>query len=157
MKNPSQPSVLFVCLGNICRSPMAEGALRELAQKHELALTVDSAGTGDWHIGSPPDARAIAQAAANGVDLSGLTGRQVAKGDFHQFDIIVAMDDDNFRDLKTMRPSDSRAKLLLAFDCVAGRSGESVTDPYFGAASGFQQTWEDVTEIAHALVKRLMK
>jgi protein-tyrosine phosphatase len=92
-------SILFVCLGNICRSPMAEGALRQAAAQRGIDLTIDSAGTGGWHVGDPPDPRAIATARARGVDLSGLRGRVVRAEDFHRFDLIVALDRSNLQGL----------------------------------------------------------
>src|SRR3712207_4597481 len=97
-------SVLFVCLGNICRSPLAEAAFRDEADRLGLAVTVDSAGTGDWHIGRPPDPRAAAVARRNGIDISGLRARQVAPDDFHRFDYIVALDVENLARLRTLQP-----------------------------------------------------
>ena len=155
MSENRKPSILFVCLGNICRSPLAEGALRKAALDKGLEIVVDSAGTGDWHIGSPPDERAIAVAAENGVDIRGLAGRQAVPEDFHRFTMIVAMDDSNLRNLIAMRPSDGTAELVLALDCISGRQGESVADPYFGNAADFQETWRDVSAVADALIKRL--
>ncbi len=99
-------SVLFVCLGNICRSPTAEAVFRERAARAGLAqrIVVDSAGTGDWHVGRPPDRRAIAHAAKRGYDLTPLRARQVAPGDFDRFRWILAMDEANLRDLRALRP-----------------------------------------------------
>lgn len=148
-------SVLFVCLGNICRSPLAEAALRGEAARIGLDLEVDSAGTGDWHIGYPPDPRAIAVAARNGVDIAALRARQVRREDFHRFDHIVALDARNLADLAAMRPADGKAELSLLLDHVAGREGQAVADPYYGAEEGFDVTWAEVTEGARALARRI--
>jgi protein-tyrosine phosphatase len=149
------PSVLFVCLGNICRSPLAEAALRAEAERAGLALHVESAGTGDWHIGSPPDPRARATALRHGIDISGYRGRQVTAADFHAFDHIFALDGDNLKNLRRIAPADGTAKLGLLMDLVPGREGSGVTDPYFGDDAGFEITWDDVTRAAQALVQRL--
>ena len=148
-------SVLFVCLGNICRSPLAEAALRAEAEKAGLTVKVDSAGTGDWHVGSPPDSRAQAVALRNGIDISTYRGRQVTVRDFHRFDHIFALDAENLENLRRIRPSDGIASLRLLMDLVPGREGTSVTDPYFGEDEGFDETWSDVTSAAKALVERL--
>jgi protein-tyrosine phosphatase len=148
-------SVLFVCLGNICRSPLAEAALRHEAEKLGLDLEVDSAGTGDWHIGYPPDPRAAAVAARNDVDISNLRARQVGPEDFRRFDHIVALDAKNLRDLERLRPADAKAELSLLLDHVDGRKGEAVADPYYGEDSHFDVTWADVTAGAEALARHI--
>lgn len=149
------PSVLFVCLGNICRSPLAEAALRAEAECAGLEIEIDSAGTGDWHLGYPPDPRATAVAAKNGFDIAHLRARLVTSDDFARFDHIVALDAKNLADLKAMRPPGSRAKLSLLLDHVAGREGEAVADPYYGDESGFDLTWADATEGARGLLRRI--
>jgi protein-tyrosine phosphatase len=148
-------SVLFVCLGNICRSPLAEAAFRAEAERLGLDVEVDSAGTGDWHIGHPPDRRATAVAAKNGVDISHLRARQVTAEDFYRFDHVVALDAQNLADLQAMQPPASRARLSLLLDHVDGRAGEAVTDPYYGQADHFDTTWADATEGARALARKL--
>jgi protein-tyrosine phosphatase len=145
-------SVLFVCLGNICRSPLAEAALRAEAEKAGLDLTVDSAGTGDWHIGSPPDRRAQAVALRHGIDIGGYAGRQVRAEDFRRFTHIFALDADNLKNLRRIRPSDGTAQLRLLMDMVPGREGTGVIDPYFGDDAGFDLTWDDVTCAAKAII-----
>src|SRR3712207_1035358 len=125
-------SVLFVCLGNICRSPLAEAAFRREAERLGLEVEVDSAGTGEWHIGRPPDPRAIAVAARNGVDIAHLRARQVSAVDFQRFDHIVALDTQNLANLRRMAPPGSSAELSLLLDHVDGREGEPVADPYYG-------------------------
>ncbi len=148
-------SVLFVCLGNICRSPLAEAALRTEAERLGLSVEIDSAGTGDWHVGRPPDPRAAAVASRNGVDISHLRARQVTPGDFRRFDHIVALDGDNLAALERLRPADGKARLSLLLDHVEGREGEAVADPYYGGAEHFDVTWRDVTEGARALARKI--
>lgn len=151
------PSILFVCLGNICRSPLAEAAFREEARRLKLDAITDSAGTGNWHIGSPPDPRAQAVALKNGVDISGLRGRQVKPADFRRFTHLVAMDHDNLANLRRIAPPDATAKLSLLLDHVEGRAGQAVADPYYGEDDGFDVTWADVTAGARALAGKLLR
>ena len=148
-------SVLFVCLGNICRSPLAEAAFRAEAERLGLDVEIDSAGTGDWHIGHPPDRRAAAVAKRNGVDISHLRARRVTAEDFRRFDHIVALDAQNLSDLEAMRPADAAAELSLLLDHVDGREGEAVADPYYGEEEHFDLTWRDVTEGARGLARRI--
>ena len=149
------PGVLFVCLGNICRSPLAEGALRAEAARLNLDLTVDSAGTGNWHAGEPPDERAQRTALRNGVDISGLRARQVRGEDFHRFHHVIALDHDNLANLRRLAPADATAELSLLLDHVEGREGQAVIDPWFGDEAGFATTWAEVTAAARALAGRL--
>ena len=159
----SQPSVLFVCLGNICRSPLAEAALRAEAVAAGLAITIDSAGTGGWHAGEQPDARAIAEAARHGIDISGYRARQVQREDFQRFGHIYALDQQNLRDLHRIQPKGFMgrpalghgARLSLLMDLVPGREGMAVIDPYGGTAEDFATTWADVSDAARAIVVRL--
>ena len=148
-------SVLFVCLGNICRSPLAEAAFRREAARLGLDVEIDSAGTGDWHIGYPPDPRAAAVAQRNGVDISHLRARLVSADDFRRFDHIVALDSNNLRDLERLRPADGKARLSLLLDHVHGRKGEAVADPYHGDDSHFDAAWRDVSAGAEALARRI--
>jgi protein-tyrosine phosphatase len=149
------PSILFVCLGNICRSPLAEGALRAEAQRLRLDLVVDSAGTGNWHAGEAPDERAQRTAARHGVDISGLRARQVTRADFRRFTHIVALDHENLANLRKLAPADATAALSLLLDHVPGREGEAVTDPWFGDEAGFEITWAEVTAAARTLAPLL--
>jgi protein-tyrosine phosphatase len=151
----SQPSVLFVCLGNICRSPLAEAALRAEAVACGLAVTVDSAGTGAWHVGNPPDPRAVAEAERHGIDISGYRARQVRPEDFQHFGQIFALDAQNMRDLKRIAPWRHTAKVSLLMDLVPGRQGTAVIDPYGGTEEDFAQVWDDVTDAARRLVARM--
>jgi protein-tyrosine phosphatase len=148
-------SVLFVCLGNICRSPLAEAAFRREAERLGLDVEIDSAGTGDWHIGHPPDPRAAAVAARNGIDISRRRARQVTEDDFRRFDHIVALDAMNVRDLERLRPADSKARISLLLDHVEGRRGQAVADPYYGDESHFDAAWDDVTAGAVGLARAL--
>jgi protein-tyrosine phosphatase len=150
---PSAPAILFVCLGNICRSPLAEGALRHAAQRARLDLRIDSAGTGGWHVGDPPDRRAIATARRHGVDISNYRARQLAPADFHRFSHIFALDANNLADMRRIAPRDGTARTELLLDLVPGRAGESVVDPYYGDEAGFQKCWADVTAAADALIR----
>ena len=148
-----KPAVLFVCLGNICRSPLAEAAFRREAERIGLDVEIDSAGTGDWHIGRAPDPRAQAVARAYGEEIGDYRARQVGPEDFRRFSHIIALDTQNLADLIAMRPADGTADLTLLLDHVEGREGEAVADPYYGEEAGFHVTWGDVTAGAEALAR----
>lgn len=147
-------SILFVCLGNICRSPLAQAAMEEAAKKHKLDLQIDSAGTGDWHIGQPPDPRGQAAAMAGGVDISEYRGRQISNRDFLEFDMIVALDHSNHDDLMAMG-GDGPAHISLMLDHVAGSEGQAVADPYYGGDQDFQECWSILRQAADALASKL--
>ncbi|GMM62039.1 low molecular weight protein-tyrosine-phosphatase [Novosphingobium pituita] len=153
----SQPAVLFVCLGNICRSPMAEAAFREEAVKAGLAVTIESAGTGGWHVGNPPDPRAQAEALRHGVDISKYRARQVVEEDFVRFGQIFALDPQNLQDLKRIAPRRTLAKVGLLMDLVPGRAGTAVIDPYYGTDEDFAEAWDDVSLAAQRLVARMLR
>lgn len=125
--------VLFVCLGNICRSPTAEGLARSMLSDGDTIET-DSAGTAAYHVGNPPDPRAIAEAASRGIDISDLRARQVERADFDRFDLIVAMDRSNLTNLQRMAPKDSRASVRLML------TDEEVPDPYYD--DGFERAYD---------------
>ena len=147
--------MLFVCLGNICRSPLAEAAFRDAAGRAGLAVQVDSAGTGGWHIGEAPDPRACAVAAEHGIDITGFRGRQIERTDFTRFSHIFALDHANLTDLRRIAPADTSARLALLLDIVPGRAGQSVADPYYGGPEDFAQTWNEVARAAEMLVTHL--
>lgn len=149
----AMPSILFVCLGNICRSPLAEAALRAAASDAGVEITVDSAGTGDWHAGEPPDRRAQAVAVRHGVNVSNLRARQVVVEDFYRFDHIFALDRNNLATLRTIAPADGTAELRLLLDILPGREDEDVHDPYYGNDAAFEQTWTDVSAAAAKIVR----
>lgn len=148
-------SVLFVCLGNICRSPMAEGALRKAAQEAGLDIRVDSVGTAAYHIGEPPDARAIATAKAHGVDISHLRGRQLADADFAKFTHIIALDKGNMAGIKAHAPRHGEYKLMMLLDALEGHEGEPVPDPYYGDEDDFEKCWTLISSGVDALVEKL--
>ncbi|MBB4212465.1 protein-tyrosine phosphatase [Rhodothalassium salexigens DSM 2132] len=151
-------SVLFVCLGNICRSPMAEGALRRAAAQAGLdGLQIASAGTGDWHVGNPPDPRAQATARRHGVDISGQRAAQVRADDFHRFDHILAMDATNLAALERLRPAGAQADLRLFLDYAGGAGAGEVPDPYYGGDGGFDHVWSLVCAAADGLVAHLQQ
>ncbi len=151
-----RPAILFVCLGNICRSPLAEAAFRAATDEAGFDCEIDSAGTGDWHVGHAPDKRAQAEALRHSIDIAGYRARQVCSGDFTYYDHIVAMDRTNFADLQAITPPDATATLSLFLDHLPGREGQSVADPYYGDAADFARCWDDVTGGAAALLAALV-
>jgi len=151
------PAFLFVCLGNICRSPLAEAAFRAAAEDAGVAVVADSAGTGGWHAGEQPDRRSIAVAAKHGIDITGQRARQVTREDFDRFDHILALDPQNLADLRRIAPKGGRARLRLLLDAVPGWEGRAVDDPYYGGPEGFDRTWDEVRAAADRLVDELVQ
>ncbi|OHV78166.1 low molecular weight protein-tyrosine-phosphatase [Mesorhizobium sp. ORS 3428] len=149
-------SILFVCLGNICRSPLAEGVFRAvLAERGEgRDLVLDSAGTGGWHTGEQPDRRSIAVAAQHGVDISGQRARKVLPEDFSRFDLILGMDRSNVSDLKALAPQDARERIHLYLE-FAQRTAGDVPDPYYEDQRAFAAVYRMIREASEALAKRL--
>ena len=152
-----QLRVLFVCLGNICRSPMAEGAFRTAAVRHGIECDVDSAGTASYHVGDPPDPRAIATARANGVEIGGQQARQIARDDFYRFTHILAMDGANLAGIRAQAPRDATAKVAMLMDALEGSQGKPVADPYYGDEALFAQVWEDIAGATDALAARFAR
>jgi len=154
---PKPVRVLFVCMGNICRSPTAEGVFRKLHGELApgLALQVDSAGTHAYHVGEPPDARSYAAAKARGVDISGHRGRQATFQDFHQFDYVIAMDSDNLRRLQSLRPTESRAVLRLLLEYAPDVGLLDVPDPYYGGPGGFERVLDLVEQGSRGLLEEI--
>ncbi|MBD2842032.1 low molecular weight protein-tyrosine-phosphatase [Erythrobacter rubeus] len=150
-----KPALLFVCLGNICRSPLAEGAMRRAASDAGLDVVIDSCGTASYHIDSPPDPRSVETAAANGIDISGLRGRQLVREDFARFTHIFGMDHQNLRNIEAVRPEGSTTHVSLLMDMVPGREGAAISDPYYDGEDQFDETWQDVWAAAQALVEQL--
>lgn len=152
--------LLFVCLGNICRSPTAEGVMRALVEEAGLAdrVQIDSAGTGEWHVGSPPDTRAMTAARTRGLSLTG-TARTVRPADFEDFDLLLAMDRSNLADLRALAgDEDERAKvrLLREFDPESVRTGDlEVPDPYYGAPGGFDEVLDIVQAACAGLLEHV--
>ena len=146
------PSVLFVCLGNICRSPLAEGVFRHVVQTagREADFVIDSAGTGGWHQGDPPDPRSIDTARAHGIDITSQRARQIRPDDFTTFDLMVAMDADNLRTLRGQKPSGAKVELRMLLE----NPQRNVPDPYYGGPDGFELVYQLVLEGCTDLLKR---
>lgn len=151
--------LLVVCLGNICRSPLAEGALRTRIDASPLAgrVEVDSAGTGGWHAGEPPDRRAIACARRHGVDIGGQRARQLRAEDFHDFDWLLCADSDNLRDARRLAPEGLDGRAVLLLDWAGTLPGGEVPDPYHGGEDHFEEVWRLVDTAAQAVVARLTR
>jgi low molecular weight protein-tyrosine phosphatase len=151
--------ILFVCLGNICRSPTAEGVLRAIAAKEfpGLTLDVDSAGTADYHVGEPPDRRTVAAARRRGYDLAGLRARQVQPEDFTRFDYVLAMDRANLEGIERLRPTGSTARVSLFLEYSPDTSTLEVPDPYYGGVEDFERVLDLCESAARGFLTRLGK
>ncbi|WP_311063790.1 low molecular weight protein-tyrosine-phosphatase [Halomonas sp. DWK9] len=150
--------VLFVCLGNICRSPTAEGVFQQALNHAGLSqrVSIDSCGVGDWHIGKAPDARAQAAALRRGVDISHLRARQLTASDFLEFDYVLGMDRDNLAAMQALKPADSQAKVGL-FLAYAGLPDTDVPDPYYGGDEGFEQVLDMIEQASAGLIEELTR
>jgi protein-tyrosine phosphatase len=149
--------ILFVCLGNICRSPTAEAVLRDLVTREapDLSVEIDSAGIGDWHIGEPPDQRALAAARRRGLDMSRLRARQIASEDFARFDFILAMDRANLSDLRRRAPTQYRERVRLFLEFAPDAGVDEVPDPYYGGAAGFEEVLDLAEQAARGLLSHI--
>ena len=154
-----QTAVLFVCMGNICRSPTAEGVFRKLVEERapQLRIRIDSAGTHDYHVGEAPDPRAIAAAARRGIDLEALRARQVEEADFERFDLVVAMDRLNREVLLDRSPEPYRERVRLMMEFAPSLEVEDVPDPYYGGAVGFERVLDLVEEAARGLLDEVLQ
>ncbi len=149
--------ILFVCAGNICRSPTAEAVFRYFVAQEapELEVEIDSAGVGSWHIGSPPDQRTQEAALRRGYDMSAQRARQVAMEDFTQFDLILAMDLENLAELRRRGPAQALDKIRLFLDFIEGGDLEEVPDPYYGGENGFEQVLDLAEQAAQGLLQQM--
>jgi protein-tyrosine phosphatase len=154
MQDKEKIRVLFVCMGNICRSPTAEAVFRARVEEAGLAqsILIDSAGTHDYHIGDAPDARTQRAARLRGYDMSVLRGRQVEVSDFNRFDYVLAMDQANLSILQRLRPRDTESHLGLFLEYAKRHDGREVPDPYYGGADGFERVLDMVEDAADGLL-----
>ncbi len=149
--------VLFVCTGNICRSPTAEGVLRKLANERGLTehIKIDSAGIGTWHVGDPPDLRSTETAKRHGVDISGQRARAIELIDFEAFDLILAMDNSHFQDLKQRCPEPLLERLGMFMSYATGTKIPEVPDPYYGQQDGFERVFNMIEDAGKGLLTKL--
>ncbi|MCK5273670.1 MAG: low molecular weight phosphotyrosine protein phosphatase [Alphaproteobacteria bacterium] len=149
--------VLFVCTGNICRSPTAEGVFRHLVAEAGLSdgIGMDSVGLEGWHVGNPPDPRSVEAAARRGVDMSDLRARQLTLEDFDRFDLLLAMDEGHHRDMQRRATREQRDKVRMFMEAVAGYPAPAVPDPYYGGSDGFESVLDMIEEGARAWLREL--
>ena len=159
MSQQKQVRVLFVCMGNICRSPTAEGVFRKLVEEHELdsVIEIDSSGTHGYHVGEPPDRRAQMAAKNRNIDLSSIRGRQFMSIDFERFDYIMAMDRSNFLDIRAQYSGEGQARVFLLMDFARAYIEKEVPDPYYGGAHGFENVLDMIQNAAEGFLKYLRK
>ena len=152
-------SVLFVCMGNICRSPTAQGVFERLVEEAglETQIVIDSAGTHAYHIGEPPDRRATQAAANRGIDLTPQRARRVHEDDFESFDYVLAMDNSNLEDLRAICPVEVRARIRLLLDFAEAGQSNEVPDPYYGGAHGFERVLDMVEAGATGLLRDIQQ
>ncbi len=148
--------ILMVCLGNICRSPLAEGILRSKLPQH--LFTIDSTGTGNWHIGKSPDPRSINIALKKGLDISNLRGRQFTKKDFKNFDYIYAMDNQNYKDIIALADNEEeKSKVKMILNEIFPGENVDVPDPYYGLENGFEKVYEMLDEACSIIAQKLIE
>ena len=150
-------NILFVCTGNICRSPLAEGVMRHILRRDKLhkSVTVDSAATHAYHVGEPPDNRAIAAAGRRGIDLTGLVARKIMRDDFKTQDLIIALDEEHYQILRRMQPENSRAKLHMMLEFAPQQDELDVPDPFFGGDAEFEHALDLIVDASAGLLQRL--
>ena len=151
--------ILFVCLGNICRSPMAEGVFRRVAEEEGVLhlFEIDSAGLGDWHIGQAPDSRAQDAARNRGIDISGQSARQVRHDDYARYDLLLAMDETNYQELVQLAPGDARHKIRRVLDFAPQVPTKDVPDPFYGGPEGFDHALDLIEQAARGLLAHLLE
>lgn len=150
----SEISVLFCCLGNICRSPMAEGVFKSISESSQLKIKVDSCGTASYHVGEKPDERVVEYCSSNGIALNH-KARQLNIQDFDNFDFILGMDHENIRNINSIRPTGARAKVMLFGEFGVGKEDLIIKDPYYGSHDGFKRNYEQIVRCSHGLLKEL--
>ncbi len=150
--------VLFVCLGNICRSPTAEGVFQQAVVRAGLdgRVTIDSCGVGDWHVGKAPDPRSQAAARQRGIEIGHLRARQLKVSDFHEFDYVLGMDRENLAAMRALQPANSQAQVGLLLD-YAGLPQSDVPDPYYGGDEGFEQVLDLIERASQGLLDELQR
>jgi protein-tyrosine phosphatase len=150
--------ILFVCLGNICRSPMAEGVFRRVVAEEGLGehFVIDSAGLGDWHVGQAPDHRAQKAARSRGIDISEQSARQIVDEDFERFDLLLVMDGSNYDELKARAPHEAWGKIRPFLDFAPHAGTKDVPDPFFGGTEGFDRALDLIEAAAHGLLASIM-
>ncbi len=151
------PSILFVCLGNICRSPAAEAVFRSRAAAAGLDVEIDSAGTGAWHVGAMPDERAQAAGEMRGYDLTPIRARQVADADYERFDLVLAMDHDNLSTLQSRAPKVAQGRIRLFLEFAPHLGLNAVPDPYYGGDDGFEQVLDLIEAASDGLIAHLKR
>ncbi|ODA68079.1 Low molecular weight protein-tyrosine-phosphatase YfkJ [Methyloligella halotolerans] len=158
MSGDPRHKLLFICLGNICRSPMAEGVFRRVIAEAGVAdrFEIDSAGLGDWHIGQAPDTRAQAAATGRGMDISSQAARQVTPEDFHRFDLLLAMDRNNLAELKALAPEGTEGKVRQFLDYAPHLEAIDVPDPFFGGDEGFDHALDLIEAASEGLLESLI-
>ena len=159
MSERHQFSILFCCMGNICRSPTAEGVMQAAlsTRASELSVALDSAGTHDYHVGAAPDARAIQAARRRGIDLSRLRARQVLTDDFERFDLVLAMDEQNLVDLRRLAPAHRHSRIKLVMEYAPDFGVRNVPDPYYGSAHGFEEVLDLLQAASEGLLADLQR
>ncbi len=159
MNPKNNVSVLFVCMGNICRSPTAEGVFRHVVEEKNLqdVIKIDSAGTHAYHIGESPDPRSQSTAKTRGVDLSTQRARKVEHNDFDKFDYVIAMDQSNFENLKVLATAEQQKKLYLFMEFTTSWDNAEVPDPYYGEGNGFENVFDMVRSASEGLLETIIK